>query len=263
MNNENGQEKMKKPIYKKWWFWVLLVLVVGIIATATGGGSNDKEKDTGNNTEVEQEKTADKDNKKSEDEQKETETEDLSEVATEYTLTAGNYTAGIDLPVGTCNLTAVSGTGNVSSSNMFNGGLNEKFGIDDGNGYYTSDFTGLKMEEKVELKISGDVTVQVSYTEVTGNMTGRSYDDAATVELGSGNYTAGTDFEPGVYTITAVSGTGNLSSSNMYDGGVNEVFGVDDGSGLYVPEIKNVVLDENVTLTIGGGVSIKMVPAVE
>ena len=39
--------------------------------------------------------------------------EDLSAVETEYTLGAGYYTAGIDLPVGKCNLTAVSGNGNI------------------------------------------------------------------------------------------------------------------------------------------------------
>ena len=170
--------------------------------------------------------------------------------------------AGVDLPVGKCNLTAVSGNGNVSSSNMFNGGINAMFGVDDGNGLYESSFNGLKMKENVELKISGDVVVQVSYTEVTGGMSGREYDESAAVELGSGNYTAGTDFPAGTYTVTAVDGTGNVSTSNLYDGGMNEMFGVDDGNGLYTPEVKNVELSDGVELKVSG-VNIRLVPVKE
>lgn len=35
------QSKAKKPIYKKWWFWLILVVIVGIIGAAAGlNGSN-------------------------------------------------------------------------------------------------------------------------------------------------------------------------------------------------------------------------------
>lgn len=37
----NCGHKMKKPIYKKWWFWVIIVLVVAMIG-AGGSGENDK-----------------------------------------------------------------------------------------------------------------------------------------------------------------------------------------------------------------------------
>lgn len=33
-------EKVKKPIYKKWWFWVIIVVVV--FAIAAGGSGSDK-----------------------------------------------------------------------------------------------------------------------------------------------------------------------------------------------------------------------------
>ena len=145
---------------------------------------------------------------------------------------------------------------------MFNGGINAMFGVDDGNGLYESSFNGLKMKENVELKISGDVVVQVSYTEVTGGMSGREYDESAAVELGSGNYTAGTDFPAGTYTVTAVDGTGNVSTSNLYDGGMNEMFGVDDGNGPYTPEVKNVELSDGVELKVSG-VNIRLVPVKE
>ena len=123
-------------------------------------------------------------------------------------------------------------------------------------------FNGLKMKENVVFHISGDVVVQVSYTEVTGGMTGREYDESQAVELGSGNYTAGTDFPAGTYTVTAVEGTGNVSSSNLLDGGMNEIFGVDDGNGLYTSEVKNVEFSDGVDLKVSG-VNIRLVPAKE
>ena len=34
-------EKEKKPIYKKWWFWVIIVvLVIGIVGSTQGGTTN-------------------------------------------------------------------------------------------------------------------------------------------------------------------------------------------------------------------------------
>ena len=177
-------EKVKKPIYKKWWFWVIIVVVV--FAIAAGGSGSDK-KDSKKNSVAGTEQTDNKDAKTKDSDAKDAEPEeDLSAVETEYTLGAGYYTAGIDLPVGKCNLTAVSGNGNINSSNLLKGGVNEMFGVDDGNDLYESSFNGLKMKENVVFHISGDVVVQVSYTEVTGGMTGREYDESQAVELGSG-----------------------------------------------------------------------------
>lgn len=39
----NHEETEKKPIYKKWWFWVLVVLAIGIIGAAAGGNQNNKD----------------------------------------------------------------------------------------------------------------------------------------------------------------------------------------------------------------------------
>lgn len=73
--------------------------------------------------------------------------DDFSDVETVYELEAGYYTAGIDIPSGRCNVVAVSGTGILQSSNMFNGGVNEMFGIDDATDLYTESFNGLKLPE--------------------------------------------------------------------------------------------------------------------
>ena len=59
----------------------------------------------------------------------------------------------------------------------------------------------------------------------------------------------------------AVSGKGNISSSNLYDGGLNEIFGVDADSNLYIGQFTNVSLDKGVTLKISGGLTVKLIPA--
>ncbi len=133
------------------------------------------------------------------------------------------------------------------------------FGIDDGDGYYTEDFSGLELPEGTVLYVSGGLTIQLDYTTVDSDYSGRTYDEDNAIELGSGNYTAGTDFSAGVYKIIAVSGNGNLSSSNIYDGGVNEMFGVNDD--YYIDEILNIELPTDTELSVSGGVKIKLIPA--
>ena len=83
-------------------------------------------------------------------------------------------------------------------------------------------------------------------------------------EFSSGNYTAGIDFPAGTYDIVAVSGGGNVSSSNLYDGGINAIMGTEDQNELmdmYEPEYKNIDLPEGTTLTIDG-VQVQLVPSV-
>ncbi len=171
-----------------------------------------------------------------------------------------NYTGGIDIPIGTYNVTAISGTGNVSSTNMYDGGINAMMGIDDGSGLYEASFNNLAIDEDVVLTVSGGVTIQLdSDAAKTQNMTSRT-PEGAECNLTSGNYTAGVDFEPGVYNITVVSGNGNVSSSNIYDGGINAVMGVDDSYGLYEKEYKNIELPQDTTLSISG-VEVKLTPS--
>ena len=43
MDNE-GQVKVKKSIWKRWWFWlVVVVIVIGIVGAATGGNQEEKD----------------------------------------------------------------------------------------------------------------------------------------------------------------------------------------------------------------------------
>ena len=82
--------------------------------------------------------------------------------------------------------------------------------------------------------------------------------DAMTVELSNGNYIAGTDFDAGTYDLVAVKGGGNVSSSNMYSGGLNAIMGTAN-DGFYEKEYKNIKLPAGTELTISG-VTIKLIP---
>lgn len=250
-------QRPKKPIYKRWWFWVIIAIVVlGIIGNLGGNkGKTGDESSSASSTVASQ-----TDKNTAQAKSSETAKEDLSNVAKEYTLTAGYYTAGVDFPAGKCDVTAVSGTGNISSSNMYSGGINAMFGIDDGTGLYTASFSGLKLPSKTTLSLNGDLKIKLDFTSVESNFTGRTYDEGAAITLKDGNYEAGTDFTAGTYKILAVSGTGNLSSSNIYDGGMNEMFGVDNGTRLYNNQFLNADLEKGVTLTISGGLTIKLIP---
>lgn len=53
---------MKKPIYKKWWFWVLVVVVIGGLASTAGNGSESTEPATAVEQPTEEENTAERQN---------------------------------------------------------------------------------------------------------------------------------------------------------------------------------------------------------
>lgn len=72
----------------------------------------------------------------------------------------------------------------------------------------------------------------------------------------SGTYTAGTDFEPGVYDIEVVNGSGNVMGTDL-----NEIMGTGNSmfSDMYVEKFDNKTFKEGDTLEVSG-VSVKLVP---
>ena len=82
--------------------------------------------------------------------------------------------------------------------------------------------------------------------------------DAKSVELSNGNFISGEDFEEGVYDLIAVKGGGNVSSNNMFSGGINAIMGTAN-DGFYEKEYKNIKLPAGTELSIKG-VTIKLVP---
>ena len=190
-----------------------------------------------------------------------------STISFEQEFSSGNYTAGIDFPAGKYDIVAVSGGGNVSSSNAFNGGINAVMGTEDKNelvDIYEQEYSNIDLPDGTTLSISG-VTVRLTSDAASGvPLTPRNQEITETVDLGNGNFVAGEDFPAGVYNIVAVSGAGNVSSDNMYSGGLNAMMGTEEENQLmdmYEQEYKNIDLPDGTTLTISG-VQVQLVPSV-
>jgi hypothetical protein len=185
-------------------------------------------------------------------------------------LSNGNFTSGIDFPAGKYDIEAVSGSGNISSSNMYSGGINAAMGTEEANNAIVSDlyeqkYSNIDLSDGVVLYISG-VTVKITSEAADGSpLKTREQPNTKTIDLRNGNFVSGTDFPAGTYDIIAVSGGGNVSSDNMYGGGLNAVMGVAEknkeiGLDMYQQEYKNIELPEGTTLTISG-VDIQLVPS--
>ncbi len=186
---------------------------------------------------------------------------EVAEEHYEVDLSAGNYTAGVDIPVGTYNLVATGGSGNVTSSNMFSGGLNEIMG-NPADEYSIDSFNGLKMDDGVVLTLGGTVTLHlVSENAKLAGLTARTATGAAPIDLGAGNYTCGSDFPPGTYNVVATGGNGNVNSDNMFNGGLNEIMGTTN-DGLSIMQYNNAIFEDGNVLSISG-TSVQLVPVGE
>lgn len=175
---------------------------------------------------------------------------DLSDKENEYILVTGHYTAGIDIPVGTCNVSAVFGSGNLTSTDY---GINEVFGTERGD---VSSFKGLKLPSDVSLEVSGSLKVKLVYKSIDAGFSGRTYDMSGAKEISAGNYIAGKDFKTGFYNLVIVSGVGNISTEDCE---VNEVMGFDEDE---VREIKNACFEKGAELSLSGNLIVKLIPAV-
>lgn len=165
----------------------------------------------------------------------------------EVTVGAGNYAAGIDIPVGTYNITAISGGGNIFSTT----GLNEIMGVD--GGIYIPTYNNAKLGSRSILEISGDLTVKlVSENAQVSSVTARPPSGGNPITLSSGEYTAGVDFPVGIYNVTWVKGNGNVISSS----GLNEIMGTYDG---YIKQYNNAVFLSGSTLELSG-VTVTLTP---
>lgn len=173
-------------------------------------------------------------------------------------LSSGNYTSGIDFPAGAYDITAVKGGGNVSTTNMYSGGLNAIMGVSGEN--YEKEYKNIQIPDGEVLTISG-VTIKIASKENVDatNLKKRVNTATKEVALSAGNFVSGKDFPAGIYDIVATKGSGNVSTDNMYDGGLNVVMST-KADDMYVSEFKNTVLDQGVTLTISG-VTVKLVPS--
>lgn len=230
---------MKK---KKWLIIIGVIIVLGIAGSAIGDDSENK-KDSDPKTEEKQES-------------KKEEKKNLGKFDKE--LTSGNYITGTDFPSGKYKIVAISGNGNVSSSNMYSGGLNEVMGV--GDSAYSKEYNNAKFDKNDVLKISGGVKIKLTSMEDVNldEQNKRKADNGNAKSLGNGNYIAGEDFNAGTYNIEVISGNGNISSSNIYDGGINAIMGKSDS--MYEKKYLHIELPDGVELKISGGLKVKLTP---
>ena len=85
--------------------------------------------------------------------------------------------------------------------------------------------------------------------------------------LSDGNYKAGKDFPAGKYNIVCIEGSGNVSSSNIFSGGIiesmasKEEIANSSWCSMYISEFKNCNLPQETTLSVSGGLKIKLINA--
>ena len=167
----------------------------------------------------------------------------------EITLGAGIYTGGIDLPVGNYDISLVSGSGSVFSSNFYTGGLSENFAVGK-----TETFKNASIQENVTLTVSGAVTILLRSEHAAVSSMKPRTETEEIYPLSRGNYIAGEDFPIGTYTIRLIDGEGSLYSQNMPNGGLDESFG-ENG----IVEFKNANLTKEGTLLSLSGISVELV----
>ena len=201
-----------------------------------------------------------------------TETAAPTEAATEQQfihyeaeLSDGYYTAGIDFPAGKYDISVVDGNGNVSSSNLFDGGINTMMGVSEEYEMYQKEYKNISLPSGESLHVRGNLCVKIASDKASPDpLQPRNQSISETLTLTNGYYVAGEDFPAGVYTITAIEGSGNVSSDNMFDDGLNAIMGVvDDNSryaDLYAKDYKNVDFKEGVTLKING-LTVELTPS--
>ncbi len=177
----------------------------------------------------------------------------------ETELSAGHYEVGIDIPEGTYNLKCISGQGNVYSDGIFSGGLNEIMSTDTSDGFSIDSFKNVSLSNGEVLTVLSTAVINIASEGAdTASLSTRS-PSGTEIELSSGNFIAGTDFDPGVYDIICITGYGNVYNDAL-SGGLNEVMGVDASNGLSISVFKNARFEEGTQLTVSG-CTIKLTPS--
>ena len=105
--------------------------------------------------------------------------------------------------------------------------------------------------------IMGIIATMITLAQPNDSSTNTIQNQTENTIFSAGVYTAGKDFKEGTYNIVAVSGEGNVASSNMYTGGVDGEIATNT-SGVY-SEYKDIKLPNGTRLTITGDVNIKLV----
>jgi len=113
----------------------------------------------------------------------------------------------------------------------------------------------LKEAQEIETPIATEISTPIE-TPIPTPTPIKTPEQPKEYVLGNGNFVAGKDFPAGTYDISVVSGNGNVSSDNMWSGGINAIMGVGNDD-MYQKEYKNIKLPKGTTLKISN-VKIKL-----
>jgi len=175
----------------------------------------------------------------------------------EFTLVAGFYEAGIDIPAGSGDFSFLKGNGTISFKDLYEGEKTFSFG--NAAAGEKVDKAPFHLGEHDIVRVEGNVEILCKFTAASYGYDGRLYDTEAAIKLTGGEYVSGQHFAPGVYTIKAFSGRGMLKNLDAMDG-FEMAFGIDDGSGIFIPAIANAPLNEGMTLQVASGLVVELIP---
>ena len=186
---------------------------------------------------------------------------DLPDVPHRWTLTAGNYWAGEDIPSGKIDLSAVSGSGNVVGGDWLEGGINEILAADPQYAGWTSSFRGLKLLRGDILSVTSDLVVELNYSLVWYGTGTENRIESAAVELGPGNYEF-SDLPHGYLPqdVTAVSGMGNFYGGEQFEGGVNATMAADPQYPGFISRFRGFLIEKGDTFSITGDLVLRFTP---
>lgn len=179
----------------------------------------------------------------------------------EETLTAGYYIAGIDFPVGIYDLTAMSGMGNVIDVDIKPLPLNLIMSNPIQENITITSYKNANLQEGYILSITMTLALKIhSDNALISGLKSRSNTATKSVELASGSYVVGKDFDPGTYDITALKGMGNVYMLDSLFYGLNAIMGNPVQEGFSINSYHGVMLNDGYTLTISG-VTLKLEPS--
>lgn len=252
-------QREMKPLYqKKWLIMLVLLIVIGAFASA-GGKHASKTANVQTPAPVSPPPST------------AASPEVSATISVKMRLISGNYTVGVDFPAGVYTITAISGKGNVYSSNMHSGGINAAMGTQDintklGAKIYQQNHSDVQLRSGDVLSVSGGVVIELTCEKADSTpLKSRNQSITDNVYLVGGTYIAGEDFPAGTYDVIAVSGSGNVHSGNMYSGGINAAMGTEEenkaaGIDLYEQRYNHIEFPAGTTLVVSK-VDISLVPS--
>ena len=163
-----------------------------------------------------------------------------------FTLSAGKYTVGMDIPEGRYRIVAKKNSGNIY--NKYNS-FDKNLDAEDNN--TPKIFARLFIGDILIITDSLVVELSSEKANLLQNIIRRPIGKEVTLK--AGNYICGEDFKAGVYDIQRIKNSGFVSFDDS-----GESFGSKDNE---LKEIKNCLFKNNDYLGISGGLVIKLVPS--